>query len=395
MLRDLVFCVSLSACASHTLTTAAYTQDIPPEALIQESVHRPAFSWATVPQWLIVRKATAFTREEIQLIASAPLVVFEKETGHSDAGFVEDGVLSAARAVKAGNPTTITLFYWNAVINYGNYRANQIFDRNRASWALQKNGKTFLLKNRYPIYNHLDHSFQDWWIATAKGVLSDPAIDGVMIDAICKTDAADDGGKALYPSEEYGRAYVEAATRLKSEVGSKLLIGNAIRASKPQSNLDHLSYLDGSYVERWAVPVGNQSFEDYVAEGMAAMSRALAKGKIILFNSSPEVFGSDQLPAQATYPEREMWMKQHISFALAVFLMIAEEGAYFHWGTGPNVLTGRNADVWRNDIYSDLSRPLGRPLGSAVRRGSVFSRSFEHLDVSVDLKTRQATFGWH
>jgi hypothetical protein len=74
--------------------------------------------------------------------------------------------------------------------------------------------------------------------------------------------------------------------------------------------------------------------------------------------------------------------------------MIAEEGAYFHWGTGPNALTGANMDVWRNDIYQELSRPLGKPLAPAIRKDYIFTRSFEHLDVWLNVKTREARLNW-
>jgi hypothetical protein len=353
---------------------------------------RPAFSWATVPQWLIVRKTTSFTPEEIRLIASAPLVVLEKENGHLDAGSVEEGVLRAARAIKAENPEAVTLFYWNAVINYGNYRANEVFLRNLDSWALRREGHVFLFKDRYPIYNLVDPGWQDWWIDTAKGVASDPSIDGIMIDAICKTDGPEGGERALYPDASYRRAYVETATRLKSGIGNKLLLGNAIRAAKPRSNLDHLDYLDGSYVERWAVPVGGRDFAEYVIEGMAAMSNALSGGKLVLFNSGPDVFGDEQPPSESA--ARERWMQERIRFPLAVFLTIAEKGAFFHWGTGPDVLPGSRTDVWRNDIYPELSRPLGRPLAPAVREGNVFTRSFEHLDVRLNVETREAMLSW-
>jgi hypothetical protein len=250
----------------------------------------------------------------------------------------------------------------------------------------------FLFKNRYPIYNWNDPGFRDWWRATAEDIAADPAMDGIMIDAICKTDAADEDRRGLYPDSSHGRAYVETAGRLKSAIGNKLLLGNAIRAAKPRCNLDHLDYLDGSYVERWAVPVGDRAFEEYVIDGMAAISQALSEGKLVLFNSSPEVFGDDEPPSSSA--AREQWMQQHIRFPLAVFLVIAEEGAYFHWGTGPNVLPGSRTDVWRNDIYPELSRPLGRPLAPAVRDGYVFTRSFEHLDVWLDLKTREARLSW-
>jgi hypothetical protein len=361
-----------------------------------ETALRPHFSWDTVPQWLIVRKATAFTEEETRILAAAPLVVFEKANGHRDAGNVEEGILRAARAVKAVNPKTVTLFYWNAVINYPEYRANDTFDQNMDAWALKKNGAVFRFKNRYAIYNHLDRGLRDWWIATATGMASDPAIDGIMIDAICKTDIAEDGRRSIYPDARYGEAYIATATRLKKELGDKLMVGNAIRVSKPHFNMQHLEYLDGSYVERWAVPMGGRNFADYVTDGMRGMSQALADGKIILFNSDPEVMGRGVYPSRAAdYASREQWMKEHIRFPLAVFLMVAEEGAFFHWGTGPNVLPGPTMDIWRNDIYDELRRPLGKPIGPASVNGHTYTRQFEHVDVSLDVERREATFDWH
>lgn len=392
MRRGRILPMILMICASRIATSGMAAPEAQP-TVEAAGTPRPTFSWDRVPQWLIVRKASAFNREETDLIAQSSLVVFEKETGFKDAGSVEEGILRAARVVKALNPTTVTLFYWNAVINYQHYKANQVFERNLDRWALKKEGKTLLFKNRYPVYNLLDGGWQDWWVSTAKEMASDPAIDGVMIDAICKTTPSDDGARSLYPRDDYGRAYLETATRLRSEVGSKLLVGNAIRANAPQCNLHHLGYLDGSYVERWAVPMGGAKFEDYVLDGMTAMAQALSAGKLILFNSGPDMFGGDRALSE-DYEEKERWMKQNIQFPLAVFLVIAEEGAYFHWGSGPNTLAGANRDVWRNDIYPELSRPLGKPSGPAVREGYVFTRSFEHLDVWLDIRNREAKLDW-
>ena len=373
---------------------------LPQSALLETQPHasiRPSFSWDTVPQWLIVRKSTGFTDEEVRLIGASPIVVLEKANGYVDNGSVEDGVLRAARAVKAANPKTVTLFYWNAVINYPHYRANEAFLRNLDAWGLKKEGKTFLFKGRYPIYNLTDRGLQDWWITTAKVMAGDPALDGIMIDAICKTVGVDDGRQSLYTGKEYGSAYFAMGERLKEELGNKLLIGNAIRVSDPQFNMHHLKYLDGSYVERWAVPMGGRTFEDYVAEGMAAMSQALATGKIILFNANPKEANHDVsiLSQSANIADKEKWMKQHIGFPLAVFLMVAEPGAYFHWGTGPDALPGPSMDIWRNDIYEELRRPLGKPLGPAANHDGIYTRRFEHLAVRLDLKSREASFDWH
>lgn len=357
---------------------------------------RPHFSWDTVPQWLIVRKATAYTQNELKILAGAPVVIFEKANGFQDSGDVERGVLRASSAVKKLNPKVTTLFYWNAVINYPNYKANQAFNLNKDRWTLVEAGVPALIRGRHRIYNLLDVDQQSWWITTAKNVASHHAIDGIFVDSIVKTGGADDGRKPIYPSSSYGKAFIATATRLKDELGDKLLIGNAIRVSEPKSNMIHLKYLDGSYVERWDRPIGGINYSSYVANGMKAISEALADKKIILFNSSPPQLDRDRHWLKyADYASREKWMNEQIQFPLAVFLMVAEEGAYFHWGTGPNVASVPQMDVWRNDIYEEMRRPLGKPLGPARRNGNIFTRRFKYLDVKLDLDRRKAAFYWH
>ena len=84
----------------------------------------PAFSWDCVPLYVHIRKDTAFTDEEIQYLATFPLITFEKATGHTDSGSVEAGTLKAARAVKAVNPDAKILYYRNVIVHYGGYAAN-------------------------------------------------------------------------------------------------------------------------------------------------------------------------------------------------------------------------------------------------------------------------------
>lgn len=358
----------------------------------------PSFSWDRVPQFMIVRKRTAFTDDEIRLLAAAPIVVFEKNNGYEDAGCVEDGVLAAAKALKAVNPDVITIFYWNAVIEYGNYRANRVFDQHADTWALKRDEKPVLFKDSpYRIYDQTVRGFQDWWIGTATGMAAHPEIDGIFIDAICKFNTLDDGRVDLYPDQRYGEAYVATATRLKRELGAKLLLGNAIRVCAPQANLPHLEYLDGSFIERWAVPPKGTTYEQYVADGMTAMTQALAQGKLILFKAGPECLQMDWRKTfdRFTYSEQERWMREHIQFPLAVFLMVVEPGAYFHWGSGPSANPGKTREVWRNDIYEELQRPLGKPLGPSIKDGFLYTRDFEHASVSLNLTKREGHITWN
>lgn len=76
----------------------------------------PDFSWDHVPLYVHIRKDTAFSDDEIQYLATFPLITFEKATGHQDFGSVEAGTLKAARAVKKVNPKTKILYYRNVIV---------------------------------------------------------------------------------------------------------------------------------------------------------------------------------------------------------------------------------------------------------------------------------------
>ena len=45
--------------------------------------------------------------------------------------------------------------------------------------------------------------------------------------------------------------------------------------------------------------------------------------------------------------------------------------------------------------WPEYDKPLGKPLGPFKREGFKFSRSFEHLDVTLDCDGFATTFDWH
>jgi len=341
----------------------------------------PDFDWRTVPVWLRVRKSTAYTPDELKQIAGFPLVVFEKANGHRTSGDVESGTLAAGRAVKQINPRTKVIFYFNAVIRYGDYKANAEFDRRSDAWALRKGGAVFTFKDRYRLFDLTRPDVRAWWIATARGMAAHDQIDGLFIDAICKTTT-------------HGQAYSQGYRRMAADLragwpAGKLLLGNAVRAGEDGCNLDHLDYLDGSYVERWGVPVGGESYEDYVARGIEAMRKTVERGKLLLFSAGPDAFGPRTSTPPAPQAMRE-WMRGHIDYPLGVFLIVAGQRSYFEWTDGPDALQG----ALEHHDYPEYHKPLGRPLGPPARDGFVYTRRFEHLDVRVDIRNKTARLQW-
>lgn len=91
----------------------------------------PDFSWDAIPLYMHVRKATAFTAEELEYLASFPLVTLEKTTGQQSSGSTDAGTIAAAQAIKERNPRTKVLFYRNVLVHYGGYSFDDRLSRIR------------------------------------------------------------------------------------------------------------------------------------------------------------------------------------------------------------------------------------------------------------------------
>jgi hypothetical protein len=128
-------------------------------------------------------------------------------------------------------------------------------------------------------------------------------------------------------------------------------------------------------------------------EGFSALESALtllmnatAAGFLVQAHAGYAVDGSDQHCA-------------NITNSLAAFLVAAGEYSYYHcsllWQSDPSwPSAGHDADewlVWR----PEYDRPLGPPLGNAVKKGSVYSRNFSlGTYVEFDTSTNTGKIMW-
>ncbi len=78
---------------------------------------------------------------------------------------------------------------------------------------------------------------------------------------------------------------------------------------------------------------------------------------------------------------------------MAVFLIIAEENAYFSYTTGVNALSS-SSDVWDTSFIDEFQYFLGEPLGNPKKNGYIYERSFENLDLWVNIETKETVFNW-
>ncbi len=360
----------------------------------------PAFSWERVPRYMHIRKDTAFTADEIRYVASFPLVTFEKSTGAAEFGSTEAGTLAAARAVKKINPAVKVLYYRNVIVHYGGYAANAALKEIPGALLVGRSGSDKLVRNRVQAYDLTNAKLRDWWLANARQVCADPAIDGLFLDGNVKVL------EPAYLRDEIGEskktelvdgytAMLEDARRILGP--EKLLVANLLRARFPDSGMSRLRAFDGSYIEGFDAAVGNIPLKDYMAKGIAAFQQAARQGFLIAFTAG---LGAGVLDEGANNPQRTDEIRQSLTgdeaathrfnFVLATFLICAEKHSYFYAHDGYDA---NKSKVWMTH-RPELDRPLGAPQGPAVRAGYVYTREFAHASVRLDLETQTGKIDW-
>lgn len=354
----------------------------------------PSFSWDHVALYMHVQKMKAFTPAEIRYLATFPIVVLEKETGVQDFGSTEKGTLAAATAIKAVNSATKVLYYFNAVVAYDGYSANTTLKAIPDAFRRKSSGNYIMFRSRYHAYNLTNPRVRDWWVGDVRKVCSSPAIDGVFVDGAVKIDSE---------GPEQIKGFVTMMKDTRRALGpDKLMVANLLRAQLPDSGLNQLHLFDGSYMERWNVPVGNVPMKDYVAKEIAAFQEAARQGYLIAFTAGlgPKVVNladglsdSTQTPAHVEAMRKRLTSgapNPQLSYDLAVFLICAGKHSYFYahhsYGTATN---------WAWMAHPpDYDRPLGPPKGPAVRAGYIYTREFAHASVRLDIANQTGTIEW-
>jgi len=356
----------------------------------------PEFSWARIPLYMHIRKATSYTDKEIAFMAKFPLITFEKANGSKDHGSVEKGTLIAARAVKKVNPKAKILYYRNVIVHYGGYEANK--GLKPISGALLKDGKgnTKLVRNRVEAYDLSNSDLRAWWVKTCRTMTADPAIDGVFLDGNIK--ALEPG----YLTRQVGAAkkkqtmdgYRLMMKQTREAIGpNELMIANILRARFENAGLEYMGYFDGSYLEGFFHNVGKATYEEHVAKGIDAMQKAASQGKIIAFTAGlalPKNTSNMGIDEGHTTVKSNEQARAALTYPLALFLICAEKYSYFRVHEGYSADGNNRWMRW----FPEYDRPLGPPNGPATKDGFRYSRTFEHASVDLDIKKRTATIRW-
>lgn len=318
----------------HTMEATPYAPTTP-----EKLKSFPKFSWDKIPRCMLIRKRTAYTDEDIRAIAeNYDLVVLEKANGAGMAN-TSLGMLDTGARLKAINPDIKVLFYWNSRIYFGHYGIDTTIDQHKDEWI----AKDFIIRGRLPTYVRENPDFLKWWVGCCEKMMGDDAIDGTFVDK---------SGVPIYMLDALYKA---------TPVNQLLMNNNA-------SARQRIGYVDGTYREGWSGG-GN---DDTIAETIAIAYETGQNQKMQILRN----------PIKGVSNEREL--EDAADVVLAIYLLYVQEYSYFYVqasvdGTQPRW-------QWEASYMDQLNRPLGKPLGPYVRDNKVYTRSFEHCDVFMDLR---------
>jgi hypothetical protein len=205
--------------------------------------------------YIHIRKNTAFTASELSYLAQFPLITLEKSTGYSTFGSTEDGILSAASAIKAINCDAKILYYKNCVIHWPNYKEDDAFMKANPNAALTNTqGRIVTMSNgTTPFFDITQENVRNYWLAHVKKITESPNIDGLFIDANIKVLVPSffNGLVGVNKQQAIRNSYFQMMADMKTQLSkNNLLIANIIRV-RPEftdNGREFLNYFDGSYL---------------------------------------------------------------------------------------------------------------------------------------------------
>jgi len=360
----------------------------------------PAFSWDSMPLYMHLRKDTQFTDDELKYLSKFPLITFEKTTGSKTYGSTEAGTINAAKAVKALNPKTKILYYKNVVINWSRYMEDEAFLKvNPEAFLVNEKGAPVFMPNKKTrFFDISQEKVRSYWLNHVTKVANSPFIDGVFMDANIKILAPVffNNRVGTKKRDALVSGYLSMMTELKDKLGDdNLLIANILRV-RPElkdSGMEYLKFFDGSYIEGFDHENFGMTYEDYLAKGIEAVQEAARSGKVIAMTLG---LGKSAETAVAGIDDKRQKVNANTDFTkrleyiLGIFLVCAEQYSYILPHDGYDV---RKSAVWLK-TFPQYTKKIGAPKAYAKREGYIYTRSFEHLDVRLDIKSQTAELHW-
>lgn len=353
--------------------------------------HYPNFSWDKVPvAFHFGKQGGLMTNEEAKFVTSkSNFIVLEKGHGSPDYKYTEDAIENEARRLKKLNPGMKVIFYWNSFLDYGMYKAHEVYQDNPQWWLRKQDGKLDFKKKGLKRYDLSNPKVRDWWTDVAKNEIVNGSTDGVFMDAFIQVSNPSNiklWGQKKYDDIQQGLKDLIKETRGKLG-DDKLIVYNGIR-STPKRNVGNNfpDHTDVVMIEHFGHFVSTS--KESMLTDIQEMVKAGKSGKIVVFKAWPGFAWIDKEAMSKPYKEKQKISKNNITFPLAAFLAGAQQHSYFIYNWGYRMEMG--CLEW----YPEFDKPLGKPLNDMVINGWVLTRKYEHALVWVNLETNEAKINW-
>jgi len=364
----------------------------------------PEFSWDTLPMTARVNSRKALPESYAKIMATTYPKLGLGGNSYYGSKFKDEGVIKMAAMLKSFNPDVLLTTYRNAGVHFTGFSADEKF--NEEEWfeyVIDENGKRKYItySGKQNAYNHDHPEMRKWWVDAAVALMDDPNIDGIFIDKANggEEPIQDEKGEIVAPEGKV-QSYLDLAARIPEDA---FLTGNILRTNRPGGNRELLHVFNGTYLESWEKVNGDSlvtmTNADTICASLQLIREARVKGFDVFTNFRDlkwhrvEDEKIDKWIAKGREVEVREKMKQAFQYPLAFYLITAEPYSYFQYQTSTD------ADMpefcWNSKAHFDEFRnPLGKPLGPPVKDGYIFTRSFEHVDVWLDVENKKSRLTW-
>ena len=372
---------------------------------VTERLHSE-FSWDTLPMTARVNSRNALPASYAKIMATTYAKIGLGGNSFYGSKFKDEGVRKMAALLKSFNPDVLLTTYRNAGIHFTGFSADKKLNKDEwFEYVLEEGGKRKYItySGGQNAYNHDHPDFRKWWVDTAVDLMNDANIDGIFIDKANGGDEPiqNEKGEIVAPEGKV-QSYIDLKARIPEDA---FLTGNLLRTNRPGGNRELLHVFNGTYLESWEKVNGDSlvtmTREDTTCASLQLIREARLKGFDVFtnfrelkwhrMNSRDERV--DKLVAAGRVEEIREKMKQAFQYPLAFYLITAEPYSYFQYQTSTN--PEMPEFCWNSKAHFDEFRnPLGKPLGPPVKDGYIYTRSFEHVDVWLDVENKKSRLTW-
>jgi len=338
------------------------------------------------------------------------IVSLEKCTGNP----TEVTVWATAKQLKAINPKLKVLFYWDLDQTALNcYDAYHEYMNHSEWWLRDDRGVVVYNAGKIPMMDYTVAAARDWWVnvpLNGTGAPMAPWIDGVLADGTGGTcPASGINAQRCQNLEEAKSLMVSTLQGLFDSTNNGSVIENGLNFYDSHHNMHTLKDSNGIMAEHFAAfealyPNSGKLNSSQVAKFIELVGTAANAGKMVVVATwvgqyvKPMVwFGNTQPTTNDGW--REAMLQKH-TFALAGFLTMAAPNVWMQYEGWYGIAQGACPcpeapetcmAPTEADWYPDLYKPLGNPLGPAVRAGNVWTRFFEHAKSVLNIDDPDAS----